>query len=113
MKIRNILLFTVFSISSVWGVEILDVQNLNIGSAYIVSKQTPLMPEVDPIDVWSAIEKIKKIPAGGAFKITGIKKQNGTPWYKVVAIDGKNNPIGIGYINSIALLGQDLKEFKK
>jgi len=111
-KTIPLLIITILSLSSIWAGEILDVQNLKIGSAYVVSRRTPLMPEVNPSDPLSAAEKMKNIPAGGAFKISGIEMKNGNPWYKVAAIGVDNKPIGQGYINSGALLGQDLKSFK-
>ena len=103
---------TMFFLLPIWAGEFLDVKNLKIGSAYVVSRKTPLMPEVNPSDTWAAIEKMKYIPAGGAFKITAIDNNNGDPWYKVSAIGPNNKPIGHGYINNIALIGQDLKPFK-
>ena len=89
-----------------------DPQKLRIGQVFFVSKQTPLMPELNPSDPLKAAQRMKQIPIGGAFKIEEVQKRGTTPWYRVVAIDKDHKKIGNGWINSIALLGQNLQEIK-
>lgn len=90
----------------------LDPQKLRTGQAFSVSKQTPLMPEMEPADPLAALQRMKQIPSGGAFKIYEMKKKGTSTWYRVVAIDKNKKQIGTGWINSTALLGQDLKPYK-
>ena len=92
--------------------EWLDPMKLRTGQAFFVSKETPLMPEIEPADPLAALQRMKQIPKGGAFKISEIRKKGTSPWYRVVAIDQNKKRIGDGWINSTALLGQDLKPYK-
>lgn len=91
----------------------LNPLELEIGQTHIVSKQTPLMPSHSPTgsfeEVMAAIQQMKQIPKGGGFKVLGVYKNNTNPWYKVIAFDQQNKQIGSGWINSTALLGQQLK----
>jgi hypothetical protein len=90
----------------------LNPDNLDIGKKYIVSKQTPLMPSYNPADPIAALQKMRQIPKGSAFKVLKMAKQKNTPWYKVVAFDQRHLQIGTGWINSTALYGQKLKAYK-
>ena len=89
----------------------LDLEKIEPGETWIVSKQTPLMPFLNPNDPVSALTKMKKIPASGGFEVLSKQyKTKGNPWYKVIAFDQNRTEIGCGWINSIALLGQQLKK---
>ena len=88
----------------------LDPLKLEIGQTYTVSKQTPLMPSHSPADPIAAIQQMKNIPQGGRFKVLEMVKKKINPWYKVTAFD--NTKIGTGWINSTALLGQELEAYK-
>ncbi len=87
----------------------LNPLELEIGQAYVVSTQTPLMPSHSPADPIAAIQQIKQIPQGGGFKVLEVYKGKANPWYKVIAFDQRTEQIGTGWINSTALLGQQLK----
>lgn len=89
----------------------LDPLELEIGQAYVVSKQTPLMPYFSPADPIAAIEEIKQIPKGGGFTVLEVRTEKNNPWYKVNAFDQNSEQIGTGWINSVALLGQQLKVY--
>ena len=91
----------------------LDPQGLRVGQAFIVSKETPLMPEFEPSDPIAALQQAKRIPKGGAFKISEIRQKNFCPWYRVIVINQNNKQIVSGWINSAALFGQDLKPFNR
>ena len=65
----------------------LNPLELEIGQAYIVSKQTPLMPSHSPTDPMAAIQQMKQIPKGGGFKVLEVYIKKNTPWYKVTAFD--------------------------
>jgi len=91
----------------------LDPQGLDIGQIYVVSEQTPLMPSHSPVDPMSAIQQMKYIPEGGGFKVLEVYyKDKYNPWYKVIAFNHSLYEIGKGWINSTALLGQQLKVHK-
>jgi len=98
-------------------IPILNPQKLEIGQTYIVSDQTPLMPTHSPTgtfdEVMGAIQQMKQIPKGGIFKVIETIKKINYPWYKVIAFDQKRQQIGTGWINSIALLGQELKAYNE
>jgi hypothetical protein len=90
----------------------LNPLELEIGQTYILSEQTPLMPSHSPVDPVAALQKMKQIPKGGVFKVLETFKKRGLPWYKVVVLDQRKKRIGTGWINSAALLGQELKAHK-
>ena len=90
----------------------LNPLELEIGQAYIVSKQTPLMPSHSPADPIAAIQQMKQIPQGGKFKVIEVYKEKTNPWYKVIAFDQRTEQLGTGWINSTALLGQKLEAQK-
>ena len=70
------------------------------------------MPSHSPVDPNAALQQVKQIPKDGGFKVLEVYKEKNNPWYKVTAFDKKAETIGIGWINSIALLGQQLKVHK-
>lgn len=83
----------------------INPQQLEVGKAYQLSKETSLMPELDPADPMSAIERIQILPAGTVIRIASEADRRGTPWYNV-RVEGSGHS---GWINSIGLLGQSLK----
>lgn len=83
--------------------------SLELGQSYYLAKQTPLAQEMRPADPMAALKRMKYIPAGYAIKIIGRSKVYGTPWYKVIVKDRKGSHRGSGWINSTALLGQELE----
>jgi hypothetical protein len=90
----------------------LDPMTLEVGAVYVVSKQTPLMPSPNPADPISALQQMKEIPKGGGFKVLEVYKDRNDPWYKVTAFDQRTEQIGAGWVNSTALLGQQLRAYK-
>lgn len=82
---------------------------LEIGQTYIISKETPLMPSPNSANPLEAIQQIKYIPEGTRFEIIDIYKDGDNPWYKVNAYNQNVQKIGSGWINCIALIGQNLK----
>jgi hypothetical protein len=91
----------------------LNPLELEAGQTYIVTKQTPLMPSHSPADPIAAIQNMKQIPKGGAFKVLDTFGKRGNPWYRVTAFDQRKKQIGIGWINSTALIGQKLNGYSK
>jgi len=90
----------------------LNPMELKIGQAYVVSKQTPLMSSHSPTDPIAAMQQVKQIPKGGGFKVLEVYKEKNNPWYKVTAFNQSTEEIGAGWINSTALLGQQLRAHK-
>jgi len=90
----------------------LNPLELEAGQTYIVTKQTPLMPSHSPADPIAALQKMKQIPEGGGFTVHDTFNKKGNPWYRVSAFDQRKKQIGTGWINSTALLGQQLKAYK-
>jgi len=90
----------------------LNPLELEVDQTYIVTKQTPLMPSHSPADTIAALQKMKQIPEGGGFKVLDTFDKKDTPWYRVSAFDQRKKQIGIGWINSTALFGKQLKAYK-
>jgi hypothetical protein len=90
-----------------------DVRKLKVGESFFVSRETPLMPEVEPDNPLEAMQRMKKIPKGAAFKVYRVEKKGNTPWYGVRAIGSDKKRIGSGWINSDALLGQDMARYNR
>ncbi|HEY0714857.1 MAG TPA: hypothetical protein VGF45_19405 [Polyangia bacterium] len=83
--------------------------DLNIGGRYRISRTVPLMPELEPADPMQAIAHIKQIPPGGVILIRERRDRRGTLWYQAKAHTPTGAPIGEGWINSTALLGQNIQ----
>ena len=95
---KKMKIFDVFE--SVSGaMDFIDPNSLNVGSKYTLSKKTPIMPHYNPSDL-TGMTYAKK---GQSITILKRKKVNNTLWYQVESGDKK------GWINSIALFGQQLK----
>jgi hypothetical protein len=90
--------------------EFIDPEKLVIGRSYTLLEKKPLMPEISPVDVYKAMEKIKYIPSRGSFLVLSIFDKNGNPWYEVSAFNQDKELIGTGWINSAALIDQSFKE---
>jgi hypothetical protein len=83
-------------------------QSLKMGKTYLISAITPLMPELNPSDPIVAVAKMREIVKGNRIKILKIASKTNVPWYKVRVYDKENKSTGIGWINSYALLKQEL-----
>lgn len=82
--------------------------SLEVGRTYIISKKTPLMPELNPTNPLEAIKIMIELSPYSTIKILKSVKKDNSPWYNVDAKSGNKN-VGKGWINSTALLGQNLK----
>jgi len=87
-----------------------SASDLQKGGVYTISKETPLMPEFEPADPTTAITKLKKLPPGSVITVLSIRMKVNSPWYQVKAKSATGLSIGEGWINSIALIGQDIKK---
>lgn len=89
-----------------------DPYSLKTKNTYRVSKRTPIMPELNPVDVEKALNNVKYLESGGTFKVIKITIKNGKPWYYINVENQNRKHIGKGWINCTALIGQNL-EFVK
>ena len=87
-----------------------STSDLQKGGVYTISKETPLMPEFEPADPTTAITKLKKLPPGSVITVLSIRMKVNSPWYQVKTKSATGLSIGEGWINSIALIGQDIKK---
>ena len=85
------------SVSS--SMDFVDPNTLKVGSKYTLSKKTPIMPHYTPSD----LTKIIYAKKGQTITIIKRQKVNNTMWYQVKSSGNQ------GWINSIALFGQQLK----
>lgn len=83
-------------------------QSLKVGEVFQLAEETPLMPELEPVDPIAAVSNILRLPVGAYIKVFKIKhkRKGGPPWYQVKAIDRQKKPLGGGWINGVALRGQ-------
>jgi hypothetical protein len=61
------------------------------------------MPEFEPADPIAAIAAIRQLEPRGEFTVVEVRTHRNAPWYRV------RTRIGEGWINSTALLGQELR----
>ncbi len=87
-------------------------QSLKIGDQFKLTRETSLMPEFEPTDFSAAMSQIRQIPPGATIEIIKVRKKNDTPWYFAEVFTGAAR-WGRGWINSIALLGQDQEDIKQ
>ena len=85
---------------------------LAIGVTYVVSRGTPLMPSHSPSDPLEAIKNMKQVPEDGSFKVLEVYRKDTTPWYRATATGKDGESLGMGWINSTALVGQALEVIK-
>lgn len=81
---------------------------LEIGSAYRISRETPLMPDFEPSDPLAVIAQMISLPASSTILIREKREKRGIPWYRVDAYGLGGERIGEGWINSIALMGKTI-----
>ena len=93
------------------GLANIDPLKLQMGWSYRLSKETPLTPDPDPSKVLSALAEAKRIGAGGVIEVLSRKTVRNTLWY-YVRVQTKDSIIG-GWINSTALMGQDIRRVSK
>ncbi|MFA5806573.1 MAG: hypothetical protein WC879_18230 [Melioribacteraceae bacterium] len=87
-------------------------QSLNKNGTYAISNKTPLMPEFKPVDPMAAMSNVKYLQAGSRIRILSINHKYNNPWYEVNVINSDGKIIGRGWINSTALIGQDILVIK-
>ena len=82
--------------------------SLEVGRSYRLSKETPLMPEFEPRDPLGALSRMRTVPRGSSITVNEVRMKRRYPWYCVSALDPRGRMLGRGWINSMALMGQDI-----
>ena len=86
--------------------------DLEIGKQYTLKKRTPLMPGPTPEKgVDGLVRSLKKaiyLKPSDTILITMKKDVDSVLWYGIMAYKSNGDSIGNGWINSIALIGQNL-----
>ncbi|MDG1286334.1 MAG: SH3-like domain-containing protein [Rickettsiales bacterium] len=82
----------------------IDPNTLEVGKTYRLSQKTPIVPSYDPVSPEQAIKQIWYAKKNSQIKIIKRHKERNVMWYQVSVIGKKR-----GWVNSIALFGQDLK----
>ena len=82
--------------------------DLLVGYTYRLSRETPLMPEFEPLDPLAAVARVKPVPVGGTITVREVRVKGGNPWYRVLALSPHAQEIGEGWVNSIALISQEI-----
>lgn len=85
-----------------------DPSALRRGKTYRLARETPLVPEPEPKDVWAAIAGIRHLESGTTVRVTRVIDNNGH-WYRVRILSGSASGAE-GWINSTALIAQDIVE---
>lgn len=85
---------------------------MKAGDELKLTRETLLMPELEPADALEALQKIQRLPIGATIRVKEVTMNRITPWYEVTAISTTGNVIGSGWINSIALQGQSETDMK-
>ena len=86
-----------------------DPNSLENTVSYRVSRDTPLTSDPNPDAPLQAVAEMRVVPTSGSITIRERTLVAGTPWYRVSANDKSGNPIGEGWVNSLALIGQELE----
>ena len=86
------------------------MKNLQEGETFQLSSKIALMPKLNPIGVDDTIISIlnaQTIPSGYIIKILRVADKDGVPWYYVDVMNSVGFYIDSGWINSMALIGQN------
>lgn len=94
MKVYDIFAFTAKAQNFI------DPTTLKVGSAYTLSKRTPIMPSYEVSD----LSDIAYANSGDTITIVGQKMIRSIVWYQV------ESHVKNGWVNSVALFGQELKQ---
>jgi hypothetical protein len=90
-----------------------SAENLQPAAKYRLSRETPLVPERHPSDPLAAIAALTRVPAGTIITIARVDRSDkANPWYLVKARSVSGAMLGEGWINSDALIGQEIKTLR-
>lgn len=83
---------------------------LRSGINYRLSRETPLVSERHPADPLRAVALIRSLPAGAIITILSMDRSDvSNPWYHVKAASASGADFGSGWVNSDALIGQEIR----
>ncbi len=82
-------------------------QSLRVGQVLELSKGTPLMPELEPADPIAALQRMRSLPSLTTIEVRKTAMKGPILYYFVEATSPSKTPLGSGWINSIALMGQE------
>lgn len=82
-------------------------ETLTKGDEFVLTETTPLMPELNPFDVESAMMRSVDLSSGLTIRIREKGHRSGVPWYSVDVIDRQGKLGGVGWVNSQALMSQN------
>lgn len=88
-------------------------ESLVVKGMYVVSRRTPVVPEIHPRDPVGAMRRAYYIEDGGRFRVSAVQRVRHNNWYEVTAFDERGKRLGSGWINGIALIGQDIVKYSK
>ena len=83
--------------------------SLEVGGRYQLSRSTPLMPEIEPDDPIAAIGRMSTLPPASSIMIKEKRMHESKPWYHVAAFEPGGESCGEGWVNSTALIGQEIR----
>ena len=85
--------------------------DLEVGAIYVLADDTPIMPDPDPADPVAALRQMMTAQGDLRFEVVGSRMVDGWKWYEVLVFDFDKDPSVnfYGWINSTALIGQDLR----
>jgi len=86
---------------------------LTAGQSYIVSRVTPIMPQrsvSNPSELVAATARVVRLQPGQSFTVLRVDSSEREPWY-VVKVETPQGQLDVlGWINSIALIGQTIRQ---
>ena len=89
-------------------------QDLKAGVTYALSRETPLAPELHPSDPVRAIAVIRRLPAGTLITVVTVDHSDTRhPSYRVIAKSPGGSELGTGWIDGIALIGQEIRVIRR
>jgi hypothetical protein len=86
---------------------------LEPGVTYKLPKEVPLMPNRDSANPLEDLKSVRRLPAQTRVTVLTVdRSQASNPWYRVRAVSATGDDLGIGWINSIALIGGDIVQIQ-
>ena len=81
-------------------------QSLRVGQLFELSKETPLMPELEPTDPMAALQRMRRLPPRTTIKVLKVSTKHFNQWYFVEARSPSISSLSTGWINGTALRWQ-------
>lgn len=94
-------------------IQAISPQALTRQATYRLSRETVLMPDYEAARALAQHRPIKKLPASSLITVLERKDVNDRSWYRVIAKGEFGQGRDEGWINSLALIGQELQPIKE